>query len=252
MKLLGFLLALSMPFLLCAQGGPPATTPAPLIIATPIFIPPFVMQGAYNQVYGFDISMMQHICKLINRICQYVPMPFKEVLTTVAAKKADIGVGAIMITPDRSQIVNFSLPYLLSYSRFIAPISMAKNPLTVDSLNSSVIGFQTGTIFPQILKAMGVSNAQLVNYDSLESLIDALQKGKIDIGIMDQLSAIYWQTQSSGKLQALISLKTQSFGLGIAVNSQEPALLDEINQALLQYQNSLDFKRDYQKYIAYF
>lgn len=43
----------------------------PLIVATEIFNPPFIMQGANKQLFGFDIEMMEDICRIIQRECQY-------------------------------------------------------------------------------------------------------------------------------------------------------------------------------------
>ncbi|KTC83454.1 putative amino acid ABC transporter, periplasmic binding protein [Legionella cincinnatiensis] len=42
----------------------------PLVVATEIFNPPFIMQGANNQLFGFDIEMLEDICQIIHRECQ--------------------------------------------------------------------------------------------------------------------------------------------------------------------------------------
>ncbi|CAM3470705.1 transporter substrate-binding domain-containing protein [Legionella longbeachae] len=47
----------------------------PIIVATEIFNPPFIMQGEKGQLFGFDIEMMMYICRTIHRDCQF-PLDF--------------------------------------------------------------------------------------------------------------------------------------------------------------------------------
>ena len=87
----------------------------PLNIGIETFDPPFVIQGANKKIYGFDVDMMNSLCHIINRTCQYHVMRFDELLNAVVTKKIDEAVSSITITPGRSKLVNFSLPYLLTH-----------------------------------------------------------------------------------------------------------------------------------------
>ncbi|WP_040916294.1 transporter substrate-binding domain-containing protein, partial [Legionella tunisiensis] len=70
MKIIGLVLSLIIGITspLHAQGEP-------LRIAVDTFAPPFVMESAHNQLYGFDIAMMQSLCRIMQRTCQFVPVP---------------------------------------------------------------------------------------------------------------------------------------------------------------------------------
>src|SRR3989338_839378 len=74
------------------------------------FAPPFVMQGANQKLFGFDIAMMDSLCKKMNRSCQYQVLPFDELLQAVADKQVDVAISAISITMGRAKLVDFSLP----------------------------------------------------------------------------------------------------------------------------------------------
>lgn len=224
----------------------------PLIVGVDAFAPPFIIQAANSQFYGFDISMIANLCKRMNRTCQYKPLPFSKLLDAVAANQVDLAVGSIIITPERQALVNFSQPYLLSESRFLGGKSLTYDTLNMAFLNSKKIGVEKGTVFPDILTAMGVKPTQIVFYNKLDDIIEAIHTGEIDLALMDAPSAIYWQSQASGSLVALGKSFNFGFGLGIAVNRNDIALLQEINSALVGYQNSVEFKQNYQKYIASF
>ena len=224
----------------------------PLKIGVDGFSPPYVMQGANNQFFGFDISMMISICKILKRDCQFEVLPFKELLDAVATKKVDAAVSTLIITPERAKKVNFSLPYLVSHSRFLGLSNLAKQSFNLANFDGQRIGIVDGTVFADEVMALGIKNPQIMKFDRETDLIAALQRKEIDIAVLENNSALYWQAQTSGALSVLGNRHVYGFGLGIAMNPDNQTLLENINTALLQYQNSSDFQRDYHKYIVQF
>ena len=69
---------------------------------------------------------------------------------------------------------------------------------------------------------------------------------------MDAFTADYWQTQSNNVIITLGKPFTYGYGFGIAVNPNEPALLKDLNEALLKYQNNGEFQKDYNTYLRVF
>lgn len=223
-----------------------------LRVGTESFNPPFVMQGAHNAVFGFDIDLMNALCKKIQRTCQYRIMRFDQLIEAVEKKEIDVAISSITITPDRAKFVNFSLPYLLSYSRFLIKPKAKAIPFTLAMLNDKKIGLETGTIFPQQLETMGVKNPKLKFYTTVPEQLSALNKGEVDIILLDNPTAMYWSANSSESFQLAGPAYMYGFGLGIAINAGEGALSSALNQALLQYQNSPDFKQNYNRYLLEF
>ena len=113
----------------------------PLRVAVPAFSPPFVMQGASEQFYGFDIKVIEYVCEKINRKCEYVPMAYHDLLPTLIEEKADIAIGGIIITFKRARTVHFSTPYLMSEGQFIARENVdIKPPYHINQLSGKRIG----------------------------------------------------------------------------------------------------------------
>ncbi|KTD13391.1 transporter substrate-binding domain-containing protein [Legionella jamestowniensis] len=235
-----------------ATQGAPQPAPLPLRIAVDTFTPPFIMEGANSQLFGFDISMMKYICQEIQRTCVFVPMQFDTIFTSLETGRVDVAVSALTITPERSNRILFSLPYLLSHARFLSRKELANTPFTLQLLHNRRIGIEEGTIFPAVINSLGIRDAKIVTFGEAPNLIDALQAGKIDLALLDNPSAMYWQAQSSGLLKALGEPFNYGFGLGIAVSRNNAELLNQINQALIKFQNSKAFKREFEKYIAHF
>lgn len=223
-----------------------------LKVAVNGFSPPFVMQSANKQLYGFDIHLMQNMCKMLKRTCQFELMRFQDLLNAVQTKQADVAVSSIFITPERSELVNFSLPYLLSNSIFLGHKENIKEPFKLEMLNNSTIGVEKGTIFDTLVGTLYIKNPKIIRYDKLTDEIQALSEEKIDFALMDEPAARYWQIQSSGSLIALGKPLVYGYGVAIAVNKDENDLLQQLNNALKDYQNSKDYKENYNRYIAYF
>lgn len=220
----------------------------PLNVGITSFDPPFIMHGAHNEVYGFDIDMMNSICKILQRTCQFRVMRFDELLTAVANNTVEVAVSAITITPERAKIVNFSLPYLLSYSRFLAkaPVTQA---FSLELLNNKTIGIEAGTVFADQINTMGIKDPIIREYSRSEEMLEDLSAGKLDFVLLDNPTTLYWEANSAGAFVKVGPAYMYGFGLGIATN---PNLLTELNKAVLQYQSSEDFKLNFSRYLNQF
>lgn len=227
-----------------------------LKVAVNGYSPPFVMQSANKQLSGFDIELMQNICKSLKRTCQFEMMHFQDLIKAVQTKKADVAVSSIFITPERAALVNFSLPYLPSNALFLGLKDKIKGSFNLGMLNNSTIGVEKGTIFDKMADTLGIQNPKVVRYDKYAEEIEALRDNDIDFALMDEPAARYWQIQSSGIFMALgqpmVYGSGADLGVAIAVNKEEGDLLNEINTALQEYKNSKDYKDNYDRYIAYF
>jgi len=217
------------------------------------FDPPYVMQGSGNGVSGFDIDTMNFVCKSIKRNCQFRVMRFKDLLNAVITKKVDVAIGTITITEARAALINFSLPYLVSYSRFLGN-SKAINQnqaFSLEMLNNKRIGITKGSIGGDQLKAMGIIKPQIKEYDNIALLLEALAKKDLDYVFFDTANANYWAANSAGAFTVQGPPYLYGLGYGIAINKSDNALLAQINAALLEYQNSEVYKINYNKYLQF-
>ncbi|WP_133138455.1 transporter substrate-binding domain-containing protein [Legionella genomosp. 1] len=224
----------------------------PLLIAVDNFSPPFVMRAGNNVFHGFDVEMMEHLCKIMNRTCQYKPVHFHSLLEEVENKTSEVALGAITITPDRATRVNFTAPYMLSQFRFMGKQALSLQHFSLDLLSNKKIGVEEGTLFPQLIQTLGIKNPQIELYDTEDNILVALQNGDIDLALLDNATAIYWANHSSGVLAVLGEKETYGFGYGIAVNKDNLELLQQLNNAISQYHASDIFKQDYDRYFGDF
>lgn len=217
------------------------------------YTPPFVMEGNAQNFYGFDIDMMTALCKSLQRTCKFVPMKFEDLLNAVATKKVDVAVSSITITADRAKDVDFSVPYLLSYSRFLTiHTNESDQPFTLGLLKNKKIGVVVATVFKNQIKDMGIIDPIVIEYPNPEVMLEDLGNKKLDYVLFDNPTALYWAANSSGAFAVIGKPYLYGYGLGIAVNPTEGNLLQNINQALLQFQQSNEYNMAYTRYIENF
>ncbi len=216
------------------------------------FNPPFVMQGSKQQLYGFDIDMMNKICKMMQRTCTYQVMRFDQFFDAIINKQIDLAVGSITITPDRSKIVSFSMPYLVSNSRFLTKPTLAKEHFSLNILKGKRIGIESGSILQDQLNSLNVNNSVVKLYPSVNDEINGLYNDEVDTVLLDNPTAIYWASNTQDAFKLLGPSLPYGYGLGIAVNINNPVLLQAVNNALQQYQKSEDYQKNYNQYFMDF
>ncbi|OGV27518.1 MAG: hypothetical protein A3F18_07915 [Legionellales bacterium RIFCSPHIGHO2_12_FULL_37_14] len=233
--------------------NPIYAAPMPALkIAANMYNPPFVMQGANKILYGFDIDMMEHLCNSIERTCQYNLIPFHNILDSVENGTNDIGIGGVTITIERTKAVAFSIPYLLSYAQYLGLKTKEIANFSDASLANKKIGIEAGSVLIDLVNKLTIPNIKVVEFKKLSDLIDALNKQQIDLALMDSATAIYWQNQYHNRIVTIGEPFLYGYGFGIAVNKSNAPLLEEINTALLEYQNNGGFQKAYNQYIAQF
>ncbi|MDF1684121.1 MAG: transporter substrate-binding domain-containing protein [Legionellaceae bacterium] len=222
----------------------------PLRIAIPSFAPPFVMRDSINQYYGFDIATIDYICNTFNRPCEYLPMNADDLLPALQSKQADIAIGGIIITVRNARRVRFSTPYMVSKALFIttnqAPFT---SPFTIKQLSGKRIGVLNGSAFEETLSDMKLYKPRIIKFERDGDIIEALNANTIDIALLGQLQVNYWQIHSNNQLKKIGRPFPVGLGFSIAMMPDDLPLRRALNNAVIQYQESKDYIRNYNLYF---
>lgn len=216
------------------------------------YTPPFIMRSGANGYYGFDISMLNYICRKINRECKFYSMPFNELIPSVEAGRVDVVVSALTITNYRAQFVRFSNPYILSYSRFLTSVKYKDEKFNRKFFQNKTIGVKKGSVFTGEIRKLNLGKVKIKQYLRDNQVIDALSQGAVDLVLTDNETASFWKNHSSGHLIAFGKAIKYGYGYGIAANKNDKELIEKINFALAQYHKSMHFQTNYTTYIANF
>ena len=222
----------------------------PLRVGVSHFLPPFSIEGANHQLSGFDIILMQHLCGILQRQCKFVVMDTEQIVAAVADERVDLGISDLTISLERYKQADFTIPYMLSESRFLATSTFKSQSTDLRVLQNKQIGVQANTVYADQLQQMGHLESNIVTFTHESELIDALNQGNIDLALMSNPTALYWSNQTSNTLRVIGEPILYGFGIGIAVNPKKPELTQAINAAILRTQNSNEYTQIYQMYFG--
>ena len=107
--------------LLLVLGLSPAMAAAPVLrIAIDSPYPPFAYTDPETgKLTGFDYDIAVELCRIMNRECEIVVVPFDNIIPEIVAQKIDIGVAGMAKTAEREEKVLFSDKYFRSSSVFL-------------------------------------------------------------------------------------------------------------------------------------
>lgn len=217
-----------------------------LVIGTSPFDPPMEIQTAQNNTFtGFEIDLLNEICRRINATCVYQPMSFKGIMDAVTSGEVDLGMDGFFITPERMKYYLFSQPYLQTKAQLF---SLSVTQINNTTINGKSIGVEKGTVFKSLLLQL-YADVNVIEYDNQQEILEALSDGKIDLVMFDFIGATYWVSNSQGSFHLVGPAIPFGLGYGIMANVNKTALISRINQALEDMENDGTYLAIYSRYF---
>ncbi|MEQ5777465.1 MULTISPECIES: transporter substrate-binding domain-containing protein [unclassified Thalassospira] len=174
------------------------------------------LEGAYapwnstnpdGSLGGFEPELADYLCDHMKVECTLVASDWDSMITSLNAGKFDVVMDALSITPERQEVIAFSIPYANTHAAFAAPVESdyAKAVGTGDvvkmapdysggkdqiaamrkAFDGATIGIQAGTVYAKFIYDNFKDVATIREYkNGAERDLD-LQTGRIDLGFDD-------------------------------------------------------------------
>jgi polar amino acid transport system substrate-binding protein len=200
-----------------------------LTVGTDLPYPPFEYREG-GEMAGFDVAIMDEIAGRLGLQTEWVDSPFDTIFTDLAAGQFDVVISGATITPEREEQVNFSEPYFRSLQALV--VSGDSGIASFEDLgDGDSVSVQSGTTgeawAEENLQPNGVEIRAFPEYPPV---YNALEAGQVDAVVYDESSAIP-ETFARPGLEVADTVDTGE-NYGIAVDPNNPELLDAVNQAL--------------------
>lgn len=198
-----------------------------LIVGTSADNPPYEFL-AQQQLAGIDIDIVNQIANKLGYKIEIRNLDFLSLIPNLQSGNIDIAIAGLTPTPERSNYVDFSIPYLSAKLAVIygGNIGIINN---LTDLAGRKIGVQTGTPQEQIVGDLAKTYPDII-IRSLSSnllLLEELKNGNLDVVILEKYQSKAFAASTSFK-QAEFD---HTFDLAVAVAKSNP-LLSAINGAL--------------------
>ncbi len=209
------------------------------------FEPYEYMEG--DTVVGIDAEIADAIAEKIGLEAQVENMDFDAIIPSVTTGKVDIGLAGMTVSEERLNNVNFSDPYVEAGQVIIVPED--SDIAAVADLEGKIIGVQRGTTGDEYVstEANGVNPASVERFSNGPDAGQSLITGKIDAIVIDNEPAKKIVANSTGL--KILDEKLTSEEYAIAVAKENTALLDAINGALDEMEESGELQEILDKYL---
>lgn len=102
---------------------------------------PWAMRDKKGELIGFEIDVAKKIAKDMGVEIEFVPTAWSGIIPALLAKKFDIIIGGLSVTPERNLTVNFTIPYAHSGQQMAANTALTKDLKSIDEFNDAQVTF---------------------------------------------------------------------------------------------------------------
>lgn len=208
-----------------------------LRIATEGAYPPFNDLTADNEVVGFDIDVMKAICAKIEVQCQFTTQDWDGLIPGLTANRYDAIIAGMSVTPERSEVVDFTEPY---FSNTIVWLSKTDGSFDPNSITGKVLGGQRATTGAAYIAERydGKDGNRVQLYDSYINAYLDLRSGRNDAVMAEKVSAADWLASEGSTGFGLIGDEIDNNdNIAIAVRKGDP-LKAEFDRVLAELKAS--------------
>ncbi len=238
-------------------GSAVAALPSTLRFGTDPSYPPFESKNPEGKLVGFDIDLVNEICKRIATHCVFVPGDFDGLIPSLKAEKIDAIISALSITEKRLQQIDFSDKLYAANARLVAVKGSPLQP-TVAALAGKNIGVEQGTTQETYAeKYWRPAGVNVVPYQAQDQVYQDLNAGRLDAAFQDEVQASEGFLKSAGGKgysfagPAVKDKAIFGVGTGIGLRKGDTELTTAINQAIAAMHKDGTYDRIAKKYFDF-
>ncbi len=201
--------------------------------------PPLSATSSEGEIIGLDAELAQLIADTMGVKIKFEVMPFSELLSSLQARKVDMVLSGVTITPERNLKVAFAGPYFISGKSIVTTREKALSIESVADINSpstTLVALKGSTSQDFVQKV--VSQAKLVTTKNYDEALNLLLEGKADAMVADYpfcaVSAFRYREKQLIALDQPFTYEP----IGIALPANDPLLLNWVENFLLTLEGS--------------
>lgn len=179
--------------------------------------PPMSAYGPTNQLEGFDVDVATTLARALGVRLQLVPTATAQRIPFLTAGRVDLALGALTITPERAEVVDFSLPlHTETMSVLLTDRVRAKSWRDLDRADVTLVNMR-GNSSVVLLKEK-LPRAKVLLVDGNADTVRALAQGRAD-AMVENIDFFWRYTKSHPnvrwqRLPEPILTKTCGIGVG--------------------------------------
>lgn len=207
-----------------------------ITVASPLMdISYFYLDTSTNKIAGIEADIIIELAKRlgINKI-ETKNTLFSNLLEKLNTDDSiDIASGGIFVTPEREKLVSFTHPLYKASDAVV--VSTFSNIHFKNDLENAVVGVEKGTVYENLAVKWKKDNLikDIIIFEDTSELLDAINRQKVDAGLVDSVIVKYSFLKSKLPLRILQDYTPELDGnIAIAVRKDDTTLLKALNEKI--------------------
>lgn len=222
-----------------------------IVIATDAPNPPFTEFDKFGSVIGFNNDLMARLSAIDDFTYEFVVTPHEGVLESLASPGStefDAVMSSLVIPTQPEPGIAYTAPYLEIGQVMVVLADESELRSYEDIQPGMAVGAPVNTSSEATAREiLALSDADVFEYDTAAQALQALIDEGVDAVVIDNFTAEHFVNAFPEQLkiaggegrEAWISQKAY----GIAVSAEDTALLERLNQAILQVKDEMTLER---------
>lgn len=200
-----------------------------------------------GKVVGFDVDLIDLVAKDLGVTQDVVDTPFDGIQSgaDLNSGKCDLAAAGMTITDVRKENFDFSDPYFDATQALVVKKGSGFDSL--DKLKGKKLAVQNGTT-GQEYATKNTQDVELVVFEDLGLLLNAVETGQVDAGINDN-GVLYDWINKKPDFEVSKEFDTgEEYGIGVRKGNDK--LLQKINDVLKKAKDSGEYDTIYEKWFG--
>jgi polar amino acid transport system substrate-binding protein len=204
--------------------------------------PPFASKDTSGKWVGWEIDLMNAVCKQMNEKCELVEVAWDGIIPALTAKQIDVIWASMSITEERKKTIDFTNMYYNNQTHMIGQKDGDKD-ISPEHLKGKTIGTQVSTIHERYLQKH-FPESEIKTYQTQDEANNDLAAGRLDYvqadgGALDAFLKTE-QGQSCCELKGQVPDDPEILGIGAGggVRKEDTELKEKLNKAISELAKS--------------
>jgi cystine transport system substrate-binding protein len=194
--------------------------------------PPFNYKAPNGQLDGYDVDVAKAVAAKLGVKAEFVTTEWSGIIAGLQAKRYDVIVNQVAITPEREKALDFSPPYTYSTAQLIQRKNDDRQFKSLDDLKGHKLGVSLGSNYNDMAKS--VPGIDVKTYPGAPEYLRDLASGRLDAALNDRLMLAYLTKTSNLPLRTGANVGGEEDQMGIPFRKGNPKFAKAIADAIDQ------------------
>jgi polar amino acid transport system substrate-binding protein len=210
--------------------------------------PPYSSKDASGKWVGWEIDLMNAVCKQMNEKCELVEVAWDGIIPALTSKQIDVIWSSMSITDDRKKTIDFTDMYYDTPTVIIGPKDGDKD-ISPEHLKGKTLGAQVSTIHEKYLQKYFGAGSEIKTYQTQDEANNDLAAGRLDYVQADGTALDAFlrteQGQACCELKGTVPPDPTILGQGVGggLRKEDTALKEKLNAAIAELVKSGELQK---------